>query len=227
MEIIPGIYAINTHRLGRAYLYREADKLTLIDTGLTGRSADVSAAIEQVGRVEDVRQVIITHWHVDHTGSLAEVAERSGAQVLVHTLDAPIVRGERAGPGPQGAWRYLGPLFERVGKPALPTRVDRELSDGDEIDLDGGARILHVPGHTAGSIAVYVPGRRLLFAGDAMANVFGLRPPIGVLTEDKVQARASIRKLAELDFDIACFGHGRPLDRDASRAVRRLAERLG
>ncbi len=68
--------------------------------------------------------------------------------------------------------------------------------------------------------------RRLLFTGDAVANNFGLRPPMGWYTEDMAQAKESIRKLAQLDFEVACFGHGPPLDRDASLAFRRLAERL-
>jgi glyoxylase-like metal-dependent hydrolase (beta-lactamase superfamily II) len=227
MEIVPGVHSIDTHRMGRAYLYQEADRLTLIDTGISGRSAQVFAAIEGAGRrVEDVRQVIITHWHVDHMGSLAEVVERSDAQVLAHPIDAPIVRGEREGPGPQGVWRYFSALIKRVAAPARPCRVDREVNDGDEIDLGGGARILHTPGHTAGSIAVYVPGRKLLFAGDAIANTLGLRTPIGFFTEDATAARASIKKLAELDFEVVCFGHGRPLDREASLRVRRLADKL-
>ncbi|MDZ4278205.1 MAG: MBL fold metallo-hydrolase, partial [Dehalococcoidia bacterium] len=96
MEIIPGVHAIDTHRMGRCYLYQEADKLTLIDTGYAGRTGDVFAAIEALGlRVEDVRQMIITHWHLDHAGCLAHVAERRGAQVLAHPLAAPIVRGDR------------------------------------------------------------------------------------------------------------------------------------
>ena len=227
MEIAPGVHAIDTHRMGRCYLYQEADRLTLIDTGMPGSAAAVLSAIEAIGRAPaDVRQIVITHWHVDHAGSLPDLVERSGAQVLVHPLDAPIVRGEREGSGPQGVWRPLGPLFRRFG-PRMPgVRIDRELADGDEIDLDGGARILHVPGHTAGSIAVYLPGRRLLFAGDAAANTFGLRLPIGMFTEDGTQARVSFRKLAALEFDVACFGHGSPLDKDASLAFRRVAERL-
>jgi glyoxylase-like metal-dependent hydrolase (beta-lactamase superfamily II) len=148
--------------------------------------------------------------------------------VLVHALDAPVLRGERAPAGPSGGglWKLVYPFVARGAKPPKPSRVDRELADGDEIELDGGARIVHTPGHTPGSIAVYVPSRRLLFAGDAAANLFGLRPPIGMFTEDHIEARASIRKLAQLDFDVVCFGHGKPLDKDASRAFRRLAEKL-
>jgi glyoxylase-like metal-dependent hydrolase (beta-lactamase superfamily II) len=227
MEVLPGVHAIETLPFGRAYLYQEADRLTLIDTSQPGNAELILSAIESIGgRPEDLRQIIVTHWHVDHAGSLADVAERTGAQVLVHALDAPVVRGERAGAGPRGVWRPLGPLFRRAGPKQRGARVDRELQDGDEIDLDGGARIVYVPGHTAGSIAVYVPARRLLFTGDAAANAFGLKPTIGIFTEDARQARASFRKLAQLDFEVACFGHGAPLDRDASRAFRRLEEKL-
>ena len=227
MEVLPGVHAVDTHRMGRCYLYQEADRLTLIDTGYAGRSADVIAAIEALGRrVEDVRRVIITHWHIDHAGCLADIVERSDAQVLAHPLDAPVVRGDREGPGPRGVWRPLGPLMRRLGPTYRPARVDREVNDGDEADLGGGARIVHAPGHTAGSIALFVPGRKLLFAGDALANTFGLRTPIGFFTEDGAKARASIKKLAQLDFETACFGHGPPLDKDASAQVRRLAEKL-
>jgi glyoxylase-like metal-dependent hydrolase (beta-lactamase superfamily II) len=227
MEIVPGVHSINTHRMGRAYIYEEADKLTLIDTGFSGRSADIFAAIEGLGRkVEDVRQIVLTHWHIDHAGTLAKVLERAGdAQVLAHPLDAPIVRGEREELGPQGIWRFLGPLF-RLGPKLQPARVDREVQDGDEIDLDGRAHIVHAPGHTAGSIAVYHPTRKLLFTGDAIANAFGVRGSVGFFTEDGGKAKESVRKLAQLDFDVACFGHGPPLDKDASLAVRRYADKL-
>ena len=87
-----------------------------------------------------------------------------------------------------------------------------------------------MPGHTAGSIALHLPQRRLLFAGDAAVNALGLGPPsgpFGMFNADRAQTRESFRKLAELDFDVACFGHGKPLDKDASRAFRRAAEKLG
>ncbi len=227
MEIVPGVHTIERLGVGRAYLYAEADRLTLIDTGLAGSAERIFAAVERLGRrPEDVRQIVVTHHHRDHAGSLVDVIERSGAQVLVHALDAPVVRGERPAPAPR-ALRFW--LRVRRAQPSPPARVDRELQDGDEIDLEGGATVVHVPGHTAGSIAVFVPSRRLLFAGDAATNVAGLRPPagpFGIFNEDRARVKQSFAKLAELDFDVACFGHGAPLDRDASRAFRRVAERL-
>lgn len=232
MEIIPGVHAIDSLGVGRAYLYQEADRLTLIDTGLAGSAERIFAAIEAIGRrPEELRQIVITHHHGDHTGALADLVERSDAQVMAHPLDAPIVRGERAPPGPSvsGAGRLLLPILRRGVRPAPAARVDRELADGDEVDLDGGAKVLHVPGHTAGSIALYLPKRKLLFAGDAAVNTLGLGPPsgpFGVFNEERTALVESFRRLAELDFEVACFGHGKPLDKDASLAFRRAAEKL-
>ncbi len=232
MEILPGVHTIDRLGIGRAYLYQEADGLTLIDTGLPGSAERIFAAIERIGRrPEDLRQIVITHYHYDHAGSLAAVVERSGAQVLAHAFDAPVVRGDRAPAAGNGArlWRILY-RFGRGQKAPQATRVDRELHDGDEIDLDGGATVVHVPGHTMGSIALFVPNRKLLFTGDAVTNAFGLSLPaglFGVFDEDRAELKPSFRKLAALDFDVACFGHGSPMNKDASRAFRRLAEQLG
>ncbi len=230
MEIVPGVHAINKLSVGRAYLYAEADKLTLIDSGLPNSADKIFTAIEALGRKpEDVRQVIITHYHNDHAGSLADIIDRSGAQVLAHPLDAPVLRGERA-PAPANTNAIMKRLLNATN-PGLhaprAVRVDRELNDGDEVDLGGGARVIHTPGHTPGSISIYLPQRKLLFAGDAAGNIFGVRPPVGWFTEDRAAARASIRKLAQLDFDVALFGHGQPLGKDASRAFWKLADKLG
>jgi glyoxylase-like metal-dependent hydrolase (beta-lactamase superfamily II) len=73
---------------------------------------------------------------------------------------------------------------------------------------------------------VYIPSRRLLFAGDAAGYLAGLRLPVGMFTEDGAAARASFRRLAQLNFDVACFGHGKPITKDASSAFRKFAGRL-
>ena len=83
MEITEGVHTIESLGIGRAYIYQEQDKLTLIDTGLRDSTERILAVVEKIGRKpEDVRQIFITHHHNDHTGSLAELVERTGAQVL-------------------------------------------------------------------------------------------------------------------------------------------------
>ena len=181
------------------------------------------------GRAEQVHTIILTHPHADHVGGCAELVERTNPQVMAHALEAPVIRGEQPPPEAQIS-EIERPFHEQAVKatpPAAPARVDRELEDGDEIELDGGARVVHVPGHTPGSIALYLPAKRVLFTGDAAARTPGDQVIAGVFNVDPAQTRESFHKLAELDFDVACFGHGKPLDRAATLEFRRATERLG
>ena len=226
MEIVPGVHTIDSLGMGRAYLIIDADRVTIVDTGLKGSAEKVLRAVEAAGRKsQDVGQIVITHHHGDHVGSLADLVERTDAQVMVHALDAPIVRGDQPPPGPSSGG-LLKPLLARMAVRAAVARVDRELTDGDKIDALDGLQVVHTPGHTPGSVSFYCPKRRLLFTGDAAANLFGLRRPIGWFTEDMAQAKESIRKLAALDFEAVFFGHGRPIDKQAALRFRRFAEKL-
>ncbi len=226
MEVAPGIHTVDSLATGRAYVVREADRVTLVDTGLKGSGDRVLRVVESAGAsLTEVRQIVITHHHSDHVGSLADLSERTRATVMVHALDAPVVRGERPPPGPASGG-FLKPLLRRINRPPAPARVDRELADGDEIDCLDGMQVIHTPGHTPGSVSFYCARRRLLFCGDAAANTFGLRPPIGWFTEDAARARESIRRLAALDFDVALFGHGPPLRGEAMLRFRRLVEKF-
>ncbi len=229
MEVIPGVHAIDLGMV-HAYLYAEADRLTLIDAGLSTHVSRILEEIDAIGcKPRDLKQVVMTHYHVDHSGGAAELVDRSGAQVLAHTLDAPIIRGVEQEQLPVFQSDVERQAHERITAdiPSFrSTAVDRELADGDEIDLDGGATVVHVPGHTAGSIAIHLPKRRALFVGDAAARMPDGQLIVGVFNADPEQARRSFAKLAELEFDVALFGHGAPLDKDACVSFRKLAEKL-
>jgi glyoxylase-like metal-dependent hydrolase (beta-lactamase superfamily II) len=229
-ETLPGVHDIDLGMV-HAFLYAERDRLTLIDTGLDSHAGRILDEIEAIGRKPaELQQIFITHYHADHTGSLAELAERTGARVLVHALDAPVVRGDVPEPPPVYVTDEEREFGERIRADVTPPRrcsIDCELADRDEFDLDGGAIAVHVPGHTAGSIALFLPKRRVLFSGDAAVRGPDGRLMSGVFNVDTAQTRASFAKLAELDFEIACFGHGAPLDKDASTEFGRLAEARG
>ena len=235
---IERVFMADVYRIGMGYVsaYLIAqDEATVIDTGLPKHREIILKAASQAGRKPDeVRHILLTHHHADHTGSLAELMGATGAKAYIHPLDAAVVRGEKPAPGPNRdiiAGKILGPLMARVTPKLQPVNALQETNDGDEVPAAGGIKAIHTPGHTAGHLAFLWPQNGgVLFAGDAAGNIFGLGPPISALgamfTEDAVAAKESFRKLAALEFDIACFGHGGPIKGKAHAAFRHRVEKL-
>jgi glyoxylase-like metal-dependent hydrolase (beta-lactamase superfamily II) len=147
----------------------------------------------------------------------------------VHLAEAPHVESEGPLPNP-----FQHPLLAKICEPYLrrndpgAARVDVILDDGDELPALGGMRIVHAPGHTAGSISLHFPNRGVLLVGDAMQFKFGrLMLPSRLFTQDMAAAAESVKKLASLDFETLCFSHFRPILTGADQRVREFAQTLG
>ncbi|MGW0788017.1 MBL fold metallo-hydrolase [Streptomyces sp. NPDC002911] len=222
VEVLPQLHMFR-FPIGQAYLWRDGADLTLIDAGDRYAAAAIGDGVRGLGLdPAGIRRIVLTHGHRDHYGAAQELADAYGAEILVHRLDAPAVRGEEPVPDPvPHDWER--PLYARAltVPEAPPTRVDRELTDGEELPFGGGARVVHSPGHTPGSIGIHLPRHKVLFTGDAVARTD--RVILGVLNIDHAQAQASFRRLAALCHDVACFGHGDPLTVDAAGALRGAA----
>ena len=106
--------------------------------------------------------------------------------------------------------------------------VDVLVSDGDELPILGGITILHTPGHTPGSISLLLQHKGVLIVGDVLAHrLFRLRLPSRGFTVDIAQEILSIKRVARLEFDTICFGHGPPIVYKARPAVVNFAHVLG
>lgn len=205
----------------QVYVWRDGDSATLIDTGAPGSGADIAAAVPGIDRI------VLTHGHVDHTGSAAELCESTGARVFAGAGDAAAIRAGTPLPPPVFEdWEV--PIHERVAAnlpdsaPAVP--VDRELRDGDVLDFGGGAEILSIPGHTEGSIAIHLPRHGVLLTGDTIANVGTVM--LGTFNQNRARTVESFHRLAALDVETACFGHGEPISSGAGVRLREAAATL-
>jgi len=230
VRLMPRLYLIRL-AAGHAYLWQDPDGLTLVDTGLPGSAPSIAEAIHQAGfRRGDLRRVVLTHFHADHIGAAEDITCWGEVEVLAHRADAPFIRAQAAGPPPELAdWEQ--PIYDQVmsqlpAEPAVPPRIDRELSDGDEIGFGDGAVTVAVPGHTPGSIALYLPRHRVLFTGDAAARSHDGNVICGLFNVDRARAAASFRRLAGLSVAVACFGHGEPLTQDAPAKLHAAARSL-
>jgi glyoxylase-like metal-dependent hydrolase (beta-lactamase superfamily II) len=230
-EVAHGIYEVAIARVFVNAFLVLGDSVTLVDAGLPGRRDQLLAAVREVGRnPDDVRHIAITHHHVDHIGSLASIVRASSARVYAHRLEAPILRGDEAPPplvGRSARSRALLAVLQRLGPTsAEPAQVDHELADDEEI-AGTGLRVVFTPGHTMGHVSFFHATRGTLLVGDAAASGRrGLTKPVGNHDEDPDAAADSIARLAGLDFETACFGHGQTVSRRARQAFSDLADRV-
>jgi glyoxylase-like metal-dependent hydrolase (beta-lactamase superfamily II) len=200
-EIVSGVYLIGGPNVTQAddaavYLIDFQGDLVLIDAGAGGSSSQLVRNIEMLGlNPAFVSHVILTHCHIDHIGSAPFFREKYGAKIVIHELDAKALE---TGDSIRTAANWYGTTFP-------PTKIDRKLIGARETLKFGNEELhcLHTPGHTPGSIAVYLErsGQRVLFGQD-------IHGPFHKAFGSDIEAwKKSMQALLALDADILCEGH--------------------
>jgi glyoxylase-like metal-dependent hydrolase (beta-lactamase superfamily II) len=211
---------LTRYRFVNAYLVREDDGFTLVDTTLGGAADDLIAAAQAAGG--EIRRIALTHGHSDHAGSVEALKQKLGpsVQVLLGELDARILAGEKVVEGKlAGSW------------PKVQWAPDVRLAPGDRV---GSLEAVASPGHTPGHMAFLDTRDRTLIAGDvftsygqvAVTNHFYWRFPLATMgTWDRAKDVESARALRALDPVLLVVGHGPataapggPMDKAIARA---------
>lgn len=228
VQLAPGIYRIPT--LGDAInafaLLDDDGQVTLVDCGLKRAPRRIVAALAGIGRhPSDVTRILLTHAHADHAGGAAELVRSSGADgVDVHEQDAEYAAAGRAAPGGSTG---IGRLVSRGPASGFdPVAVSRMLTDGEELDIAGGVRVLHTPGHTPGHISLLHRPTATLITGDVIFNMaWGLTWPVSAVCTDAPLNRRSAHVLAETEYEVAAFTHGPEIRDRAREQVRGFVQR--
>lgn len=227
LPVVPGVVCVQRlELLSCSYVVARPDGLVLVDCGIDPAGADMEAGIQALGgRVEDVRAILLTHWHNDHSAGAPRLRQRSGAKVHYHPAGRDRFTRRSRSRGLRG-WLARrvpdhGPLAPLQGlldaAPPAPIEADVLVREGDLVA--GAFRVLETPGHEAGHVAYLLEPEGVLFAGDAVA-VAGDHPTYmsRFLTGDVEAARRSMRRCLELAPRALCPGHRHPLV-DAPRQV--------
>jgi glyoxylase-like metal-dependent hydrolase (beta-lactamase superfamily II) len=200
-----------------AYLLKAGGGYILVDTGLPGQGDKLEQELTAAGCLPDkLNLIIITHGDWDHTGNAAMLRGKYKARIAMHAGDVPQVENGVL------LKRTVRPFVYRIlfglmmlkrklqkNKLVLPKfKPDILLSDGQSLEAYGStAKIIHIPGHTPGSIAV-LTSEGDLFAGDMFVN--RKKPDSAQIVENPGQLRASLDKLKTMSIKTVYPGHGKP-----------------
>ncbi len=241
MEVAPGV-----HRLSQGivnfYLIDGGGGLVLVDAGAPADWKVLVATVSGLGRtLEELEAVVLTHAHSDHTGFAEQARTTAGAHVLVHRADEEAARTGKTAKNDGKVvsyllrvefYRTLFSLLRRGAGKIVPILEVSTFDDGETLDLPAGPRVVHAPGHTDGSCAVFLESRKVLLTGDVLVTRNPLTGRVGPqimpagLNHSSPQALASLDALEKVPADLLLPGHGEPWRQGAAHAVR-LARAAG
>ena len=223
-------------------LVRDGDAFTLVDTGWPGDRRDLERGVRSLGlHPAAAVAVLLTHSHIDHSGSARYLHQTYGVPVLTHADEVPLVRGERTEQAgvldvARRAWRpsvlRWSTAVARVGAlshPCVPQA--RPWKGTDALDVPGRPVPVPCAGHTSGHSAYHFPGAGVLATGDALVTghpLSSLRGPQllpDLFATDPDRAVASLEAVADVEADLLVPGHGDPWSGSPRTAAERALGR--
>jgi len=183
----------------------------LVDTGTGLESARLDQDLKKLGTSSsEITDIVLTHSHIDHIGGVISLLSSGSPKIYLHKEE-----GERINSGDMELT-----LADTFGAELDTIKIDRMLAEGDILEFgDVSLRIYHTPGHSIGSICLHEESLGIMLTGDTMFpdGSFGR---VDFPTGNQAKLVDSLRRLSEIDFQIALPGHMGPVMSDAKRSAR-------
>lgn len=218
-EVAPAVHLV-TGDAANTYLVEEGGRLTVVDAGTPVEWDLLQRGLALLGRtLADLEAVLLTHAHAGSPGYAERARARTGVRMWIHEADAEVVRAD--------FYHSLMPLLRRGRANTIPGMDISTFSGGENLDVPGHPKAVHVPGHTAGNAAFLLADRRVLLSGHALVTRNPLTGQAGSqimppgFNQDSHRARRSLAVLERLAADVVLPGHGEPWAGGAGEAARR------
>ncbi|MBM3292831.1 MBL fold metallo-hydrolase [Candidatus Bathyarchaeota archaeon] len=208
VEVLKGVYSIDHSDAGNhsmeSWVLNCNEGVIIVDTAMRDTAIEkIETEIKSFGKSwKDVRLILITHKHGDHTRNIPKLVELTGAPVKAHELEAPLI------------------------EKAVGTHIDG-LPDHTILPYCGEIEVIHIPGHSEGNASYYLKKHKAIIAGD---TIFGdencnlTTPPERYCLDAKMAAKEIIR-LLKYDFDSLLYTHGKDIMKDAKIRIKELLEK--
>ena len=230
-QIIPGLHMFTGLFFGRVYLIEDPDGLSIIDASIESAADKIIQQLKAAGhQPSDVKRILVTHGHPDHIGGLPKLQKMTGAEVIASAIERPVVEGTTPIPRvAEDKVSGMAKLMRPKKDETMPgTPVNRVIEEGSTLsEVMGGLEVLATPGHTYGHVTFWQPEKKIAFCGDVIMRMWSLSLPFTAFTVDMEANKHSIRRLAELNAEMICFGHGNPFMKDTAQMIRAFARKVG
>ena len=217
-EITKGVYFIpgQDEFIPDSHVYvigmPDSRDFSIVDAGLMGKGGYKIQTFQKLGiKLSDIKRIIMTHTHLDHIGCLKEIQEQiPHAELWIHEDEAnPIEKGDERGVYGMEMFRTMCQTQYGLQPGAFKFKVDRKLKEGERLDIGGFSwEVLHIPGHSAGSVGLYDRVQKVLIPGDVVYADYAIGR-FDLHGADGGVLKKSLLRLAGLEVEILLPGHNR------------------